>query len=102
MVLPLDIDRLNAQEHNSQLEEKLNEELVALKDAEEKIDEQEGEIHRCNDEIEKKRIRIAKLNREYNKMVEECEDEEPPGPLEATIKGPSKEIEQETTEIRAL
>mmetsp|Transcript_20812 Transcript_20812/g.44568 ORF Transcript_20812/g.44568 Transcript_20812/m.44568 type:complete len:81 (+) Transcript_20812:494-736(+) len=47
-------------------------------------------------------IRIAKLNREYNEMVEECEDEEPPGPLEATMKGPSKEIEQETTEIRAL
>mmetsp|Transcript_20812 Transcript_20812/g.44564 ORF Transcript_20812/g.44564 Transcript_20812/m.44564 type:complete len:201 (+) Transcript_20812:256-858(+) len=51
----LDIDRLNTQERNSQLEEKLNEELVARKDNEGKMDEQEGEIHRRNDEIEKRR-----------------------------------------------
>ncbi|KAL7534986.1 hypothetical protein ACHAXR_006191 [Thalassiosira sp. AJA248-18] len=98
----LDIDRLNTQAHNLQLEDKLKEELEALNDSESKIDEQEGEIRRCNDEIEKKTMRVAKLNREYNKMVEECNDEEPLGPLEATIKGLSKEIEQETIEIRSL
>ncbi|KAL7536679.1 hypothetical protein ACHAWF_014364, partial [Thalassiosira exigua] len=98
----LDIDRLNTQAHNSQLEEKLGEELAALNDAEARIDEQEGEIRRCNDEIEKKTMRVAKLNREYNKMVAECDDEEPLGPLEATIKGLSKEIEEETNEIRNL
>ncbi|KAL9186465.1 hypothetical protein ACHAXT_005703 [Thalassiosira profunda] len=98
----LDIDRLNTQAHNSQLEDKLKEELTALRDAETKIDEQEGEIRRCNDEIEKKTLRVAKLNREYNKMVEGCDDEEPLGPLEATIKSLSKEIERETTEIRGL
>ena len=98
----LDIDRLNTQAHNVQLEEKLKEELDLLKSTETRIDEQEGEIRRCNDEIEKKTIRVAKLNRAYNKMVEECEDEEPTGPLEATIKSLSKEIEQETTDIRNL
>ena len=98
----LDIDRLNTQAHNSQLEGKLKEDLAALEDVETKIDEQESEIRRCNDEIEKKTIRVAKLNREYNKMVEGCDEEEPLGPLEATIKSLSKEIEQETTEIRGL
>ena len=98
----LDIDRLNTQAHNTQLEEKLNDELAALKSTEAMIDVQESEIRRCNDEIEKKTIRVAKLNREYNKMVEDCEDEEPTGPLESTIKSLSKEIEQETTDIRAL
>eukprot|EP00571_Detonula_confervacea_P011517 CAMPEP_0172306570 /NCGR_PEP_ID=MMETSP1058-20130122/7620_1 /TAXON_ID=83371 /ORGANISM="Detonula confervacea, Strain CCMP 353" /LENGTH=892 /DNA_ID=CAMNT_0013018499 /DNA_START=790 /DNA_END=3464 /DNA_ORIENTATION=- len=98
----LDIDRLNTQAHNSQLEDKLNEELAALKYSEAKIDEQEGGIRRCNDEIEKKTMRVAKLNREYNKMVEDCQDEEPLGPLEAAIKSLSKDIEQETTEIRGL
>jgi len=98
----LDIDRLNTQAHNTQLEEKLNDELATLKSTEARIDVQESEIRRCNDEIEKKTIRVAKLNREYNKMVEDCEDEEPTGPLESTIKSLSKEIEQETTDIRAL
>jgi len=98
----LDIDRLNTQAHNTQLEEKLNDELAALKSTEARIDIQESEIRRCNDEIEKKTIRVAKLNREYNKMVEDCDDEEPTGPLESTIKSLSKEIEQETTDIRAL
>ena len=98
----LDIDRLNTQAHNTQLEEKLNDELAALKSTEARIDVQESEIRRCNDEIEKKTIRVAKLNREYNKMVEDCEDEEPTGPLESTIKSLSKEIERETSDIRAL
>ena len=99
----LDIDRLNTQAHNTQLEDKLNEELDALKGTEAKIDEQEVVLRRCNDEIEKKTIRVAKLNREYNKMVQDCGgDEEPTGPLEATIKSLMKEIEQETTDIRGL
>jgi len=89
----LDIDRLNTQAHNTQLEEKLNDELATLKSTEARIDVQESEIRRCNDEIEKKTIRVAKLNREYNKMVEDCDDEEPTGPLESTIKSLSKEIE---------
>lgn len=98
----LDIDRLNIQSHNYQLEEKLNEELLVMKDAEAMIDEKEVVIRQGIDEIEKKTIRVAKLNREYNKMLEDCEEEEPLAPLEATIKNLSKKIEQETSEIRAL
>ncbi|KAL3787779.1 hypothetical protein ACHAW5_007898 [Stephanodiscus triporus] len=98
----LDIDRLNTQAHNLQLEEKLNEELAVLKGAEATINEKETELRRCIDEIEKKTIRVAKLNREYNKMVEDCEDEEPLGPLEATIKNLSKQVDRESSEIRSL
>ena len=98
----LDIDRLNIQAQNSQLEGKLCDEIATLKEVEAKIVKQEADIRRCNDEIEKKTTRVAKLNREYNKLVENCEEEVPLGPLEATIKSLSKSIEQETSEIRAL
>lgn len=98
----LEIDRLNTLAHNSQLEEKLKEELSALKQAETQIDEYEGEIKRFNNEIEKKTKRVAQLNREYNKMVDACDDEEPLGPFEATIKSLSNEIEKESKEIAFL
>lgn len=98
----LDLDRLNTQAHNVQLQEKLDEELEVLKATETRIDELESELKRCGDEIEIKTKRVAKLNREYNKMVDAYEGEEPTGPLEATIKSLSNEIEQEGSEIRAL
>ena len=98
----LDIDRLNTQAHNFQLDEKLVEELAVLRDAEAAMDEKEAETRRCINETEKRTIRVAKLNREYNKMVRDCEDEEPLGPLEATIKNLSKQVDQETIEIRSL
>merc|ERR1719287_180233 len=78
----LDIDRLNTQAHNSQLKDKLQEELVTLKEAEATIDKKEIEIRQCHNEIEKKTTRVAKLNRDYNKIVEERDGEEPLGPLE--------------------
>lgn len=98
----LDIDRLNTQAHTAQLEEKISGEIAALKEAEATIVKKEADIRRCNDEIEKKSARVAKLNRDFNKMMEKCEEEVPLGPLEATIKSLSKCIELETTEIRAL
>ena len=98
----LDIDRLNSQAHTAQLETQMSDELAALKEAEEQILKQEADICRCNDEIEKKTVRVAKLNRDYNRLLENCEEEVPLGPLEATIKSLSKSIEQETSEIRAL
>ena len=98
----LDIDRLNTQAHNFQLDEKLVEELAVLRDAEAAMDEKEAETRRCINETEKRTIRVAKLNREYKKMVRDCEDEEPLGPLEATIKNLSKQVDQETIEIRSL
>lgn len=98
----VDLDRLNTQAHNVQLQAKLDEELEVLKATEARIDALESEIKRCNDEIEMKTKRVSKLNREYNKMVDAYEGEEPTGPLEATIKSLSNEIEQEGSEIRSL
>lgn len=98
----LDLDRLNTQTHNAQLQEKLYEELEVLKATEAQIDNLEGALKRCNDEIDIKTKRVAKLNREYNKMVDSYEGEEPTGPLEATIKSLANEIDQEGSDIRAL
>lgn len=98
----LDLDRLNTEAHNVQLQEKLDEELEVLKSTESRIGVLEGDIKRYNDEIELKTKRVAKLNREYNKMVDAYEGEEPTGPLEATIKSISNELEKEGSEIRAL
>ncbi len=101
-IVRLDIDRLNTQAHNLQLEEKLNEELAVLKDAETLIDEKVAETRRCIDETEKKTNRVVKLNREYKKMVDECEDETPLGPLEAILKNLSKQVDHEASENRSL
>ncbi len=98
----LDIEKLNTQSHNSQLQKRLEDELSALQSAEAKITAQEGEIRRCNNEIEKKTNRVALLNREYSRKVEACEEDEPLGPLEATIKSLSNEIEQVNSEIQDL
>ncbi|KAL7468918.1 hypothetical protein ACHAXS_009162 [Conticribra weissflogii] len=98
----LDIDQLNAKAHNTQLQEKLKGETNAMELVEKKIDSLEKDMTRCNKEIEDKANRLAKLNKEYSKMIEACEEEEPLGPLEATIKSLSTEIEQETSSIRGM
>lgn len=98
----LDIERLNTQSHNSQLQKRLQEELAALHDAETRINEHEGEMRRCNNEIEKKTKRVAMLNREYSRKLESCEEEEPLGPLESTIKSLSNEIDVVNAEIQEL
>lgn len=98
----LDLDQQNAKAHNTQLQEKLKEETNAMELVEKKIESMEQEMARCNKEIDDKTNRLAKLNREYNRMIEACEDEEPLGPLEATIKSLSTEIEKETSEIHRL
>ena len=98
----LDLRRFNTQAHNTQLEEKLNDELNVLKAAEAKIHALEGEIKHRNDELENTSRRVVKLNQEYNKMLDAYEGEEPTGPLEITIKSLSKEIEQEGSRIRSL
>ena len=98
----LELDQLNVTQHNISLQQKRKEELAALSDVESKIDAQETAISRCNDEIEKKTAKIAKLNRQYNNMVEGYEGEEPVGPLEATVKSLARDIEKESAEIRGL
>jgi len=98
----LDIEKLNTQSHNSQLQKRLEDELSALHSAEAKITIHEGEMKRCNNEIEKKTNRVALLNREYSRKLEACEEDEPLGPLESTIKSLSNEIELVNSEIQDL
>eukprot|EP00984_Skeletonema_dohrnii_P025792 scaffold14978_cov106-Skeletonema_dohrnii-CCMP3373.AAC.2 len=98
----LDIEKLNTQSHNSQLQKRLEDELSALHGAEAKINMHEGEMKRCNNEIEKKTNRVALLNREYSRKLEACEEDEPLGPLESTIKSLSNEIELVNSEIQDL
>jgi len=98
----LDIEKLNTQSHNSQLQKRLEDELSALHGAEAKINIHEGEMKRCNNEIEKKTNRVALLNREYSRKLEACEEDEPLGPLESTIKSLSNEIELVNSEIQDL
>ena len=98
----LDIEKLNIQSHNSQLQKRLEDEFAVLQSAEAKITTHEGEMRRCSNEIEKKTNRIALLNREYSRKLEACEEDEPLGPLEATIKSLSNEIEQVNSEIQDL
>ena len=98
----LELDQLNVTQHNISLQQKRKEELAALSDVASKIDDQEAAISRCNDEIDKKTAKVATLNRQYNAMVEGYEGEEPVGPLEATVKSLSRDIEKESAEIRVL
>ena len=56
------------------------------------IEKYEAEIKRRNDEIEKKTREIDLLNRKYERMVANMEDEET-GPLEAVIKNLQREID---------
>ncbi|KAL7486872.1 hypothetical protein ACHAW6_012466, partial [Cyclotella cf. meneghiniana] len=101
-IAQLDLQRLNVQAHNVQLQGKLDEELEKLRTTQAQIDALEGEIERSNDEIEIKTNRVAKLNREYNKMSANREEEESTGLLEATIRNLLNEIEQEGSVIREL
>ena len=57
----LELDQLNVTQHNISLQQKRKEELAALSDVASKIDDQEAAISRCNDEIDKKTAKIAKL-----------------------------------------
>ena len=50
-----------------------------------------------NDEIEKKTNEVDKLNRAYEKLTANMEDEDT-GPLEGTIKNLKREINQKTVE----
>lgn len=54
-----------------------------------------------NDEIDKKAKYVDFLNKQYDKLTANMEDENV-GPLEATIKNLQKEIQQKTVEGKAL
>eukprot|EP00948_MAST-09A_sp_MAST-9A-sp1_P000466 g466.t1 len=86
------VDSLNAQSHNEQLEKTLESLVQDLHAKDKLIEKYENEIRQRNDEIEKKMYAVDRLNRKYEALTADVEEENL-GPLEATIKN----IENEKT-----
>jgi len=95
------VDILNTEAHNTRLTETLALLDEELDEKTKTVEKYELEIKRRNDEIEKKTRDIDILNRKFERMVENMEDEET-GPLEATIKNLQQEIDRKGVESREL
>jgi chromosome segregation ATPase len=91
----INMEKLNVQQNISQLKNSLQEHLCKLKSIDLTLTENEAEIKRSNSEINKNMNNIDKLNRKYQKILEGAEEGEPVGPLEATIKSLSKQVDEQ-------
>lgn len=87
------VDSLNTSAHNMQLSETLDHLVGELKEKDGLIEKYELEIRQRNDEIEKKMYRVDRLNRKYEQLTSNMEDENT-GPLEATLKNLKKEVQR--------
>lgn len=97
----VEVDVLNTQSHNDQLQQTLKLLDDELAERASTIEKYQQEIRRRNDEIDKKAKYVDFLNKQYDKLTANMEDENM-GPLEATIKNLQKEIHQKTVEGKAL
>ncbi|RLN97246.1 hypothetical protein BBJ28_00010386 [Nothophytophthora sp. Chile5] len=79
------VDALNVQNHAAQLAEAQRALVEELKRDDQGVERAEMEIRQRNDEIEKKMLRLDRLNKKYEQLVGKLEDADT-GPLEATIK----------------
>ncbi|KAL3671408.1 hypothetical protein V7S43_003334 [Phytophthora oleae] len=79
------VDALNVQSHIAQLAEAQRALVEELKRDDQQVERAELEIRQRNDEIEKKMLRLDRLNKKYEQLVSKMEDADT-GPLEATIK----------------
>merc|ERR550537_754868 len=87
----VEVDKLNTESHIIELKK-------ALKGLEDDLKAKENEkyeveIRQGNDSIEKKMIKVDRLNKKYEQMMDGVEEPESSGPLEATIKHLTKERE---------
>ncbi|KAG2494199.1 hypothetical protein HYH03_007557 [Edaphochlamys debaryana] len=98
----LQVDILNTEAHNTRLTETLGLLDEELRDKGRTIEKYELEIKRRNDEIEKKTREIDLLNRRYERMLDARGTAEETGPLEATIKNLSREIDTKGQESKEL
>ena len=98
----LKVDSLNSKSKSSALREELQAETLALTNKDGEISQCETDIRQRNEDIEKKTSRIDLLTRKYDKMLDGVDEDEPMGPLEATIKSLTKEVEQQGTESTRL
>ena len=96
------VDRLNASSLNDQLQEQHNVVLKELEEKEAMIGKYQLEIRQRNDEVEKKMYRVDRLNKKYDKMVENAGGEENLGPLENIIQNLNKETDLALTECKEL
>ncbi|CEG40306.1 uncharacterized protein PHALS_10514 [Plasmopara halstedii] len=78
------VDALNVQNHIAHLTETQRVLVEELKRDDQRVERGELEIRQRNDEIEKKMLRLDRLNRKYEHLVSKMEDADT-GPLEATI-----------------
>ena len=84
-----------------QLKESLEALMGQLKQKDNLILKYEQEIRRRNDEIEKKQYEVDRLNRRFDSLVRNMQDENM-GPLEATINNLLKEISGKADESSGL
>lgn len=95
------VDALNTEAHNSQLREGLEKYVTELREKDRLVEKYEMEIRQRNDEIEKKMYLVDRLNRKFEALTANVEDENM-GPLEATIKNLGKNISQTQAECETL
>ncbi|RQM21170.1 hypothetical protein B5M09_010247 [Aphanomyces astaci] len=93
----VNVDILNVQAHTSQLKDTHDKLVTDLKTKDLAVEQSELEIRQRNDEIEKKMLRLDRLNKKYEQLVSNMVDENT-GPLEATIKNIKKETLQKKKE----
>ena len=96
------IDMLNTTVHCSQLKEKLGTENDIIEEKNKLISDIEVSMKRSHDDIRSKMNKVDRLNRKYEEMLDGEEEEEPMGPLEATIKTTEKEIAMIDEEVRVI
>jgi len=100
-VARIKVDSLNTAAHNKELKATLESYSKELGDKEKLIEKYEVEIRQRHDKIEKKQVYIARLNKKYEQLVANKQDENT-GPLEATIKNLNKEISAVVSEMGDL
>lgn len=86
------VDNLNTRSHNDQLRETLAKLVEQLKEKDTTVERHELEIRQRTDEIEKKMLRVDRLNRKLEHLTSNATSAENTGPLEATIVNLQKEI----------
>jgi len=94
----IQVDSLNTGAHNKELQQTLDAYEKELKEKIKLIEKYEMEIRQRHDKIEKKQIYIARLNRKYEVLTSNVEEENT-GPLEATISNLQKELNNVAKEV---
>ena len=96
------IDNLNCVQQNDLLKKKLDDLIAELKEKENEVEKFEQDIKQRHNRIDKKQLKVDKLNRQYA-MLMDAGVEENSGPMEAkknNILKQTKELEDEIIQIQ--